>query len=115
MARAIDALLDLEASGGAPISATGLLAPPPDSTRYSFLVEGTDPDTVREDLAEAMALLVEWPALDAAIAAATARFDSDPEGALAEQQRLGKRKLELQGRLGQMARKRAAAAAFRQG
>jgi DNA primase len=114
LAGAIDALLDLEASGGAPISATGLLAPPPDSTRYSFLVEGTDLDTVREDLAEAMALLVEWPALDAAIAAATARFDSDPEGALAEQQRLGKRKLELQGRLGQMARKRAASAALKQ-
>ena len=90
------------------------LAPAADNARYSFLSEGADPDTVREDLAEAMALLVEWPALDAAIAAATARFDSDPEGALAEQQRLGKRKLELQGRLGQMARKRAASAALKQ-
>jgi DNA primase len=114
LAGTIDALLDLEAGGQAPISALSPLAPAPDNTRYSFLSEGADPDTVREDLAEAMALLVEWPALDAAIAAATARFDSDPEGALAEQQRLGKRKLELQGRLGQMARKRAASAALKQ-
>ncbi|MGZ3171903.1 MAG: DNA primase, partial [Croceibacterium sp.] len=66
----------------------------------------------REDLAEAVALLVERPALEAAIAEATARFDADPEGAFAEQQRLRKRKLEIEVRLGQMARKRAAGPAL---
>jgi DNA primase len=74
-------------------------------------MEGFDPQAARKDLAEAVALLVERPALDAAIAAATARFDSDPEGAFAEQQRLRKRKLEFESRLGQMARKRATLAA----
>ena len=97
----------LEAQGEAPISIEGVLPPAPDNTRFSFLVEGSDPDEAREDLAEAVALLVERPALDAAIKAATARFDHDPEGAFAEQQRLRKRKLEIVERLGQMARKRA--------
>src|SRR4029079_3491236 len=88
------------------------LTPPPDSSRFSFLVEGTDPQTAREDLAEAVALLVERPALEAAIAAATARFASDPEGVVAEHQRLRQRKLEIESRLGQMARKRAGSAAL---
>ena len=57
-------------------------------------------------------MLVERPALESAIVAATARFETDPEGAFAEQQRLRKRKLEIESRLGQMARKRAAAAAL---
>lgn len=116
LAHAVDLLLehadDLEAGGIAPISAKGILPPPPDKARFSFLTEGADPVTVREDLAEAVALLVERPALDAAIAAATRRFDSDPEGAFAEQQRLRKRKLEIESRLGQMARKRAARTAL---
>ena len=91
--------------------ATACFAPPPDSSRFSFLLEGTDPQTAREDLAEAVALLVERPALEHAIAAATARFETDPEGAFAEQQRLRQRKLEIESRLGHMARKRAAPAA----
>jgi DNA primase len=115
LAPAIDALLHLsdalEAGAQNPISAPGTLPQPPDGTPFSFLMEGFDPQAAREDLAEAVALLVERPALDAAIAAATARFDSDPEGAFAEQQRLRKRKLEFESRLGQMARKRAALAA----
>jgi DNA primase len=82
--------------------------PSPDNALFSFLVEGTDPQVAREELAEAVALLVERPALDAAIAAATARFETDPEGAFAEQQRLRQRKLEIESRLGHMARKRAA-------
>ncbi|TIX50153.1 DNA primase [Alteraurantiacibacter aquimixticola] len=109
---AVDYLLDaaetLEDGANSPISASGILPPPPDNTRFSFLVEGSDPDDAREDLAEAIALLVERPQLDAAIAAATSRFETDPEGAFAEQQRLRKRKLEIESRLGQMARKRAA-------
>ena len=72
-------------------------------------MDGTNPDDAREDLAEAIALLVERPGLEDAIAAATARFDTDPEGAFAEQQRLRKRKLEIEERIGLMARKRAAA------
>ena len=111
-AQAIDALLDaseaLEADGAHPIFALKDIAAPPDNTRFSFLLEGSDPQAAREDLAEAVALLVERPALEAAIAQATARFESDPEAAFAEQQRLRKRKLEIEQRLGQMARKRAA-------
>lgn len=115
LAKAIDTLLDraetLESTASGPISAAAALTPPPDSSRFSFLVEGTDPQTAREDLAEAVALLVERPALEAAIAAATARFASDPEGAFAEQQRLRQRKLEIESRLGHMARKRAGSGA----
>ncbi|MXP40781.1 DNA primase [Altererythrobacter soli] len=112
----IDELLDaseaLEAGRGNPISTPKDIAPPPDNTRFSFLLEGADPEDAREDLAEAVALLVERPALEAAIAEATARFDHDPEGAFAEQQRLRKRKLEIEVRLGHMARKRAAGPAL---
>jgi DNA primase len=103
----------LEGGGNAPISAAGILKPPPDSACFSFLVEGTDPKVAHEDLAEAVALLVERPAIEAAIAAATDRFETDPEGAFAEQQRLRERKLEIESRLGHMARKRAASPAFR--
>ncbi len=106
LAAAIDELLE----GGTEntISAQGILKPPPDSACFSFLVEGTDPKVAHEDLAEAVALLVERPAIEAAIAAATDRFESDPDGAFAEQQRLRQRKLEIESRLGQMARQRAA-------
>jgi DNA primase len=116
LAIAIDALLDgagrVEVPRHGPISSSGPLPSSSDKTRFSFLVEGADPDAAREDLAEVVALLVEWPAIEAAIAAAKNRFESDPDGAFAEQQRLTKRKLELTGRLGQMARKRAASAAL---
>ncbi|MGB3280209.1 MAG: hypothetical protein WBA92_13540, partial [Pseudorhodobacter sp.] len=74
----------------------------------SFLREGIDPNAAVGDLAEAVSLLVERPALEAALAAATARFETDPEGAFAEQQRLLKRKLEFEQRLGQMVSERAA-------
>ncbi|AKH41479.1 DNA primase [Altererythrobacter atlanticus] len=111
LAQEIEQLIDwaeeLEANGGNPISAPGNLAPPPDNTRFSFLMEGSDPQAARDDLAEAVSLLVERPALEAAIAAATARFETDPEGAFEEQQALRKRKLAFESRLGQMARKRA--------
>ncbi len=113
-AAAVDFLLEaaesLEAGGNTPISATGILPPPPDNTRFTFLLEGSDPDDARQDLTEAIALLVERPRLEGAIAAATARFAVDPEGAFAEQQRLRKRKLEIDERIGHMARKRAAPA-----
>ncbi len=116
LAASVDYLINhaetLEDGENSPIFAEGILPPPPDNTRFSFLMEGSDPDDAREDLAEALALLVERPELEAAIVAATARFDSDPEAAFAEQQRLRKRKLEIESRLGQMARKRAASSAL---
>lgn len=74
-------------------------------------MEDTNPQSAREDLAEAVAMLVERPAIEAALAAATARFGVDPEGAIAEQQRLRERKLALEDRLRQMARQRVAAPA----
>jgi len=114
--KALDRLLDtadaLEMGREFPISPFGSFAAPPDSTRFAFLLEGTDPKAAREELAEAVALLVERPALEAALADATARFEQtfEPE-AFEEQQRLLKRKLEFERRLGQMASKRAAAQA----
>ena len=113
VAAAINPLLDslepVEPVGEAPISGTTGQIAPPDKTRFAFLREGTDPQAAREHLAEAVSLLVERPALEAALAAATARFETDPEGAFADQQRLLKRKLEFEARLGQMASMRAAA------
>ncbi|WP_126172882.1 DNA primase [Altericroceibacterium xinjiangense] len=104
----------LEAGPTPPISGLKDYFPLPDRAHYSFLTEGADPLTAREDLAEAVAVLVERPALDAAIAKATARFADDPDGSWVEQQRLRKRKLEIESRLGQMARKRAAEAAHKE-
>ncbi len=113
---AIDSLLELaetlEPGANSPISPDTGLAAPPDNTRFVFLREDTDPVIAREVLAEAIALLVERPALDAALAQATARFATDPEGAIAEQSRLRERKLEIQRRLGHMASRRAADAAL---
>ena len=111
----VDAILEavemLEPGETLPISSFDGPVAPPDNTRFAFLGEGIDPQVAREQLAEAVSLLVERPALETALAAATARFDSDPEGAFAEQQRLLKRKLEFEQRLGQMASRRAASAA----
>ncbi|GGD92313.1 DNA primase [Tsuneonella deserti] len=107
----IEAAEMLEHAGDTPISAPQGFAPPPDKSRFAFLDEGADPRDAREDLAEAVALLVERPALEAALAAATARFETDPEAAFAEQQRLLKRKLAFEKRLGLMASRRAARAA----
>ena len=77
--------------------------------RYSFLEDGHDAQA-RTDLSEAVALLVEKPALELAIASVTARFEDDPEAAFSEQQRLRTRKLEIDARIGQLARKRVAVA-----
>ena len=68
-------------------SQQGQPAPPAD-IRYAFLDEGNDPGAACEELAEAVSLLVERPALEAALAATIARFDSDPEGSFVEQTRL---------------------------
>lgn len=112
---AVDAVLEavemLEPGETLPISSLDGPVAPPDNTRFAFLGQGIDPQVAREQLAEAVALLVERPALEAALAAATARFETDPEGAFVEQQRLLKRKLEFERRLGQMSSRRAASAA----
>ncbi|WP_126174834.1 DNA primase [Tsuneonella rigui] len=107
----IEAAELLEPGEETPICTPQGFAPPPDKSRFAFLDEGADPQGAREDLAEAVSLLVERPALDAALAAATARFETDPEAAFAEQQRLLKRKLAFEKRLGLMASRRAARAA----
>ncbi|MCB2089676.1 MAG: toprim domain-containing protein, partial [Sphingomonadaceae bacterium] len=107
----IEAAEMLEPGATLPISGDIGPAAPPDNTRFAFLGEGLDPQVAREELAEAVSLLVERPALEAALAAATARFETDPEAAFAEQQRLLKRKLDFEKRLGQMASKRAGRAA----
>ncbi|QDM39885.1 DNA primase [Altererythrobacter sp. TH136] len=107
----IEAAEMLEPGHATPISAPQGFAPPPDKSRFAFLDEGADPQDAREDLAEAVSLLVERPALEAALAVATARFETEPEAAFAEQQRLLKRKLAFEKRLGLMASRRAARAA----
>jgi DNA primase len=114
VAPAIDALLDLAESldsrAPSPISPPIGLPALPDRNHYAFLHEGTSPDEAREDLAEAVSLLVERPALEAALAAATLRFEHDPEGSIAEQGRLRERLLALDARLRRFGRKRAATA-----
>jgi DNA primase len=93
LSRAVDILLDaaesLEFHESSPIKELESLAEPPDKTRYSFLTEDSDPRAAREDLAEAVALLVDRPALESALAEATARFERTLEAVdFAEQQRL---------------------------
>ena len=118
-AQLLDALLDLVDSGQrlenselvTTLAEQGLAAPAPEDIiglRFGFLSEDATPDQAMAELGEAIALMVERPALEAALAAATARFEADPEGAFAEQQRLLKRKLEFDERLRQMAAARTA-------
>lgn len=83
---------------------------PPADIRYAFLDEGNDPGAACEELAEAVSLLVERPALEAALAATIARFDSDPEGSFAEQTRLRAQLMAVEERLKAFGRRKAAAA-----
>jgi DNA primase len=114
VAPAVDALLDLaetlDSRDPSPISAAIGLPALPDRNHYAFLCEGTSPEEAREDLAEAVSLLVERPALEAALAAATLRFEHDPDGSMADQARLRERLLALDARLKRFGRKRAATA-----
>ena len=109
----LDALLDA-LDAGAPLetahletilSAKGLAAPGPDDyarIRYPFVSDAVAESAASDALAAAVAILVEEPELDAALAAATERLDFD------EQQRLLKRKLAMGARLRQMASARGA-------
>ncbi len=111
---AVDLLLEsaetLDSRSQSPISLVGGLPAPPENSRYAFLDEGTEPGDAREELAEAVSLLVERPALEAALAEATARFEHDPEGSIAEQSRLRERLMALNERLKRFGRRRAVAA-----
>ena len=88
-------------------SEQGLPAPPAD-IRYAFLDEGHDPGAACEELAEAVSLLVERPALEAALAATIARFDSDPDGSFVEQTRLRAQLLTVDERLKAFGRRKSA-------
>ena len=77
--------------------------------RFGFLGSEITPASACAELAQAIELLVERPALETALADATERLKREfTDEAYAEQQRLLKRKLEFDSRLGQMASARAA-------
>jgi len=114
VAPAIESLIELtetldSCDGNAIFSEHGLPAPP-DDLRYAFLREGTDPGEAREELAEAVSLLVQKPALEAALANTIARFDEDPEGSFAEQTRLRTQLTTIEERLKAFGRRKAATA-----
>ena len=88
-------------------SGQGHPAPPAD-IRYAFLDEGNDTGAACEELAEAVSLLVERPALEAALAATIARFDNDPEGSFVEQNRLRAQLNAVEERLKAFGRRKAA-------
>ena len=111
-APAIESLLELAETldsrdATAICTSQGHPAPPAD-IRYAFLDEGNDPGAACEELAEAVSLLVERPALEAALAATIARFDSDPEGSFAEQSRLRAQLNAVEERLKAFGRRKAA-------
>ncbi|MFN4038284.1 MAG: DNA primase [Erythrobacter sp.] len=85
----------------------GQPAPPADSP-FAFLREGTEAGDACEELAEAVSLLVERPALEAALAATIARFENDPEGSFAEQARLRSQLAAIEERLKHFGRRKAA-------
>ncbi|WP_062342182.1 DNA primase [Novosphingobium sp. CCH12-A3] len=75
--------------------------------RFGFLASGGD--SAGDELAEAIAILVEWPAVEEALVEANKRVETElSEENFAEQQRLIARSMALRARLGQMGRARAA-------
>jgi len=111
-APAIESLIELSETldlhtADAIFAAEGLPAPP-DDLRYAFLREGTPPGEAREELAEAVSLLAQKPALEAAMAATIARSDEDPEWSFAEQLRLHEQIKAVDERLKAFGRKKAA-------
>ena len=90
----------------------GFQSPAPEdyaSLRFGFLAEDAEAQFAIAELAQAIDLLVERPALETAIAEATGRFEAElTEETFAEQQRLLQRKLEFDARLRQMASARSA-------
>ena len=103
----------LESEGLATIlSRQGQAVPSPmdySGMRFGFLSADAAPAQACAEMAQAIELLVERPALETALADATERLNREfTDEAYAEQQRLLKRKLEFESRLGQMASARAA-------
>ena len=94
------------------LASKGILPPPSDDQtrlRLPFVLDGHDAEGARHALREAIALLVEQPALEAALAGAMKRYEQDlTDEARLEHERLRKRKLEFDARLRQMASARAA-------
>ena len=94
------------------LAAKGILPPPSDDQtrlRLPFVIDGHDAAGAQQALREAIALLVEQPALDTALAEAMKRYEQDlTDEARLEHERLRKRKLEFDARLRQMASARAA-------
>ncbi|MEM7664588.1 MAG: DNA primase [Pseudomonadota bacterium] len=109
---AIESLIELsetlDSHGGKAISVAQGYPAPPEDIRYAFLRESTPTGEAREELAEAVSLLVEKPALEAAMGATIARFDDDPEGSIAEQTRLRLQLTTVDERLKAFGRKKAA-------
>jgi len=114
-APAIESLMELaetlDSHGSNAISELQGIPAPPENNKLAFLKEGTDPGEAREELAEAVSLLALKPALETAMAATIARFDDDPEGALAEQVRLRERLHTVDERLKAFGRRKAGASA----
>ncbi len=114
-APAIESLIELsetlDSRGANAISSQQGYPAPPEDQRYAFLREGTSPGEAREELAEAVSLLAQKPALEAAMAATIARFDEDPEGSFAEQARLREQLTTVDERLKAFGRRKAGAPA----
>ena len=107
-----DAGQPLESEGLATILAQqGMAVPGPAEyagLRFGFLGQDVSAPQASASLAQAIGLLVERPALETALAEATARYEREfTDEAYAEQQRLLKRKLEFDARLGQVANSQA--------
>jgi len=120
LATLLDTLLEAAESGvalEAPrmetiLRGNGLAPPAPRdyaNLPYPFLARDIDPGEGAATLAEAIRLLVDRPALETAMRATADRFDLDPEGAIAEQDRLRKTKLASQQDLMQRATARSGA------
>lgn len=110
-APAIESLIELaemldSADANAISDSQGRPAPPEDRN-FAFLREGTPPGEAREELAEAVTLLAQKPALEAAMAATIARFEEDPEGCFAEQARLREQITQVDERLKAFGRRKA--------
>jgi len=110
-APAIESLIELsetlDSQGTKAISDVQGYPAPPEDQRYAFLREGTSPGEAREELAEAVSLLAQKPALESAMAATVARFDVDPEGSFAEQARLRQQLTTVDERLKAFGRRKA--------
>lgn len=111
---AIESLIELsealDSRDNTAISSSGGQIAPPENCHYAFLRESTPPGEARDQLAEAVSLLVQKPALEAAMAATIATFDKDPEGSFAEQERLRSQLNSVNERLKAFGRRKAAPA-----